>query len=184
MAMLKERDTVLCKADPSRKPSHFFNSFFMERLLITNKGYCYKEIKRWSKTFDLFTLDKVYFPVNIFNTHWTMVVLYMQRKEIRYYDSMNGKGTRYLEGVKQWIVDEAREKKNNPNYDVSGFRLIDQDPQVPQQMNGVDCGVFATVSADFISDNLELSYDQRNMPYFRRKIAADILRGSLTYATQ
>lgn len=40
------------------------------------------------------------------------------------------------------------------------------------------------ICADFLTDNLpinEQSYSQQDMPYFRRKIFADCLRGSLSY---
>jgi Ulp1 family protease len=33
MQMLQEGDQQLCETDPTRKPSHFFNLFFMTRLL-------------------------------------------------------------------------------------------------------------------------------------------------------
>lgn len=54
-------------------------------------------------------------------------------------------------------------------------------PAVPQQRNGVDCGVFTIICADFTSDNLNLSYNQSNIPLFRKKIIMSILRGSLNY---
>jgi sentrin-specific protease 1 len=81
-------------------------------------------------------------------------------------------------------VDEARDKKGIANYDVSDWKLIDREPNVPQQMNGVDCGAFTVMCADFISDNLPLDYEQEDMLFFRRKITADILRGSLRYTIE
>lgn len=51
MCMLQQRDNELCTAYPSRQPSHFFNSFFMERLLVSDKKYTYSNVQRWSKSF-------------------------------------------------------------------------------------------------------------------------------------
>lgn len=183
MNMLKERDEALCAANLARRSSWFFNSFFIAKLLGCDGKYTYTytNVKRWSKKFDVFAMDKVYMPVNISNTHWTLLVIYVQIKRIHYYDSMSGSGKRYLEAAKRWIVDEAKDKKGINDYDVSDWVLVDREPNVPQQMNGVDCGVFTTVCADFVSDNLPLDYEQDHMPFFRRKIAADILRGSLRY---
>ena len=79
--------------------------------MISDKAYTYKNVARWSKKFDVFTFDKLYFPVNLSNTHWTLLVVYMQRKEIHYYDSMSGSGKKYLEGLLRWLVDEAQNKK-------------------------------------------------------------------------
>jgi hypothetical protein len=103
MCMLKERDDALCAKDPKRVASYFFNSFFLDRLLVTDNGYKYANIKRWSKKIDVFKLDKIFFPVNLNNTHWTMMVVYMQLKEIHYYDSMSGSGKRHLEALKWYI---------------------------------------------------------------------------------
>jgi hypothetical protein len=36
----------------------------------------------------------------------------MREKEIHYYDSTNKLGTQYMNAIKQWLVDEALEKKN------------------------------------------------------------------------
>ena len=62
---------------------------------------------------------------------------------------MSGGGPNYLEAIQRWVVDEARAKKGIPDYDVSDFKLVDREKHVPQQTNGVDCGVFTTICADF-----------------------------------
>jgi hypothetical protein len=63
MCMLQERDDQLCEGIPGRKASHFFNSFFMERLLISDHAYTYSNVRRWSKKFDSFAQEKIFFPV-------------------------------------------------------------------------------------------------------------------------
>ena len=52
--MLKERDELLCAKLPGRRASHFFNSFFMERLLISDRAYKYSNVRRWTKNFKSF----------------------------------------------------------------------------------------------------------------------------------
>jgi sentrin-specific protease 1 len=180
MAMLQERDARLWSAgDGARLPSHYFNSFFMTKLL-ENGQYNYGQVKRWSKKFDVFALDRVFIPINLNNTHWVMAVVYVQKKEIHYYDSMSGSGKRYLDAMLTWLVDEAREKKGQ-QLDKSQWKLIDREQNVPQQQNGYDCGVFSIMCADYVSDNLPLSYVQEDMQNNRVKIAAAIRRGHLTY---
>jgi sentrin-specific protease 1 len=180
MAMLQERDARLCSAgDGTRLPSHYFNSFFMTKLL-ENGQYNYGQVKRWSKKFDVFALDRVFIPINLNNTHWVMAVVYVQKKEIHYYDSMSGSGKRYLDAMLDWLVDEAREKKGQ-RLDKLQWKLIDREQTVPQQQNGYDCGVFSIMCADYVSDNLPLSYVQEDMQNNRVKIAAAIRRGHLTY---
>jgi sentrin-specific protease 1 len=138
MEMLKERDRELCRVHANRRPSHYFNSFFITKLLITDGKYNYSAVARWTKRakVDIFECEKVYCPVNISNTHWTMLIMYMQKREIHYYDSMSGNGHFYLNGVLKYLEDEHQNKKGTP-FDKTGWRLIDREAYVPQQNNGV-----------------------------------------------
>ena len=47
--------------------------------------------------------------------------------------------------------------------------------EVPIQHNGCDCGVFALQFAERLSRGAPLDFHQRDMQYFRAKIAADIM---------
>ena len=49
MKMLQDRDAALCKIHRNRKPSFYFSSFFMERLLETDGQYKFENIKRYFK---------------------------------------------------------------------------------------------------------------------------------------
>ena len=84
--MLKKRDDILCAQTDAlgnrRRPSWFFNSFFMTKLLPNCGQYEYGNVINWSKNFDVFSMDKVFFPVNIGNIHWTMTVAFIHRREI------------------------------------------------------------------------------------------------------
>jgi Ulp1 family protease len=183
MCLLMERDEKLSdeSVNAVRRTSHYFNSFFMCKLL-TECGYNYGAVKRWSKKFDVFEKDKIFIPINIRNTHWTLAVVYVLKKEIAYYDSMSGVGRQYLSALLRWLQDEAKEKKGI-TLDVSDWTLIDshEGEDVPQQHNGFDCGVFTTICADYISDDLPLVYSQQEMPLNRAKIGAAILRGVIEY---
>lgn len=179
MSMLQERDERLCTETPGRLSSHYFSSFFLTKLLERDT-YNYSNVKRWTKKFDVLSKDKIFCPVNISNTHWTMAVVFVQRKEIVYYDSMSASGQRYLQALLRWIKDDAKDKKQI-DLDVSEWKLIDRQPNVPQQENGYDCGVFCITCADYVSDDLPLDYDQDYVTENRTRIAAAILRGSLNY---
>lgn len=180
MCLLQDRDERLCKArNSTRKPSYFFNSFFISKLL-ENGQYEYARVKRWSKKFDAFAMDKIFMPVNLGNTHWVMAVVYMAKQEIHYYDSMSGGGRRYLESIRRWLEDESRDKKKK-EYDTSHWKLIDRENHVPQQQNGVDCGMFSIICADFLSDDLPLDYEQSEMRTNRYRVATAIMKGKLGY---
>ena len=64
MCLLGARDLALQAAAMSlgraRRPSWFFNSFFITKLLKDNPPYCYANVRRWShRAGDIFQLDKV-----------------------------------------------------------------------------------------------------------------------------
>eukprot|EP01034_Spumella_vulgaris_P031276 gene31276-38643_t len=184
MNMLQERDLLLTEkagGETARKSSHYFSSFFIDRLCADRK-YNYKNVQRWSRKFDVFAKDKVFMPINLSQTHWVMAVAFVQRREIHYYDSMNGSGDRYLPHIMQWLVDEAKDKKKGSIViDPLEWKQISMREDTPQQRNGVDCGVFSTICADFLSDDLPLLYAQEDMGEYRIKIGAAIMRGVITY---
>lgn len=82
MGMLQEKDNALCAARTGRRPSHFFNLFFVSKLL-EGGAYSYRNVKRWTKKIDIFEKDKIFCPVNIANTHWTMCVVHMTERRIQ-----------------------------------------------------------------------------------------------------
>jgi hypothetical protein len=45
MSMLQDKDSLMCAKQPNRVSSHYFNSFFISKLL-ENRTYTYKNVKR------------------------------------------------------------------------------------------------------------------------------------------
>jgi len=76
----------------------FLNSFFFTRLIETDKQYNYANVRTWIKHevggkqhkepaflfhADLaIALDKIFFPVNIRNYHWALLVLNLSAQEV------------------------------------------------------------------------------------------------------
>ncbi len=55
----------------------------------------YDGVRRWTsrRQADLFSMELLLVPVNIHNTHWTLVGCDLKAKVITYYDSMSGNGS-------------------------------------------------------------------------------------------
>ena len=123
--MLNLYDQRMRERFNDRPKSHFFNSFFIDRLLRTDNTYSFKNVRRWTKNLpSIFCLDKIVFPINTGNIHWTLACVYIQKKEIHYFDSMTKmrehtckvyddfktrkKGTFYMNGLLRWIQDEGK----------------------------------------------------------------------------
>ena len=185
MCLLQQRDKILHPQDSydlCNLASHYFSSFFIAKLFCDKGVYDYAQVARWSKKFDVFEKQKVLIPLHLSHQlHWVMMVIFIQKKEIHFYDSMSGNGHQYLHVVLKWLVDEALSKKQTV-LDPAEWKLIDEEHDVPQQQNGYDCGVFTIMCADHLSDNLPISsYRQSEMPANRIKIGAAIIRGHLLY---
>lgn len=111
--------------------------------------------------------------------HWCLAVIFIKDKRIQYYDSMNGSGEIYLENLKQYLIDEMNHKKKAKlDWEGEGWSLRPTTKDTPQQHNGCDCGVFTTMFAEFISEDLPLDFNQSDMENFRRKIASSILHSN------
>ena len=83
-------------------------------------------------------------------------------------------------GLQRWLIDEARDKMGETINPLE-WEMVTRKKDVPKQFNGVDCGVFTIICADFLSDDLPLEYKHTQMEFFREKIGTDIIRGKLLY---
>lgn len=110
--------------------------------------------------------------------HWCLACIFVKEKKIQYYDSMNGQGQSVLNNLLQYLKDEHLKKKEKP-LDDSEWELVTTTSDTPQQHNGCDCGVFTCIAADHVANGEDLTYDQSDMPYFRRRMAARIRQGKL-----
>ena len=54
----------------------------------------------------------------------------------------------------------SQDKKGIADYSTADWQTFDREAHVPQQGNGVDCGVFTCICADFASEDLPLRYCQ------------------------
>lgn len=167
--LYSERDALLCILNPiGRRKSHYFSSFFIEKLLGPHHlKYNYDGVARWSRKFDIFELEKIFFPINIEKKseleigHWTGVIIYVQRKWILFNDSCGGEGGKYKIAFFKWLEDEALHKKNE-TFNDEGWRFIPVK-DFPRQGAGCDCGVFMTMAFNFHMDDLPITFTQSNM---------------------
>ncbi|RHY39933.1 hypothetical protein DYB34_003700 [Aphanomyces astaci] len=145
--------------------SHYFNSFFFAK--VSEGGYNYVNVRRWTRKIDIFAMDKIFVPVNIRN-----------EKRIQYFDSMAGAGSQCLEVLLKYLHDESQHKKNTP-FDATGWELVGTTDDTPQQDNSFDCGVFTCMFADYLSLDRPLTFSQRDMKFYRRRMVLRMVHGSI-----
>ncbi|KFV08433.1 Sentrin-specific protease 2, partial [Tauraco erythrolophus] len=153
---------------------HAFSTFFYPKLISGG----YKAVKRWSRDVDLFKQDLIFVPVHM-RLHWTLVVIDIRKKTIKYFDSMGQKGGKTCETVFQYNLNESRERRNL-ELTFSEWTLRSMESyEIPQQSNGSDCGVFMCKFADYISRDKPITFTQSHMPYFRKKMVWEIIHQQL-----
>jgi Ulp1 family protease len=85
-ALIKQNDTRPSGA----RNSHCFNSFFMQMLLVTDGGYVHANVNTWTRPLGCVqAFDLLFFPINISNSHWTLLVASVRGKTLYYLDSMS-----------------------------------------------------------------------------------------------
>ncbi|XP_015112467.1 sentrin-specific protease 1 [Diachasma alloeum] len=148
------------------------NTFFYPKLLSGGHSV----LKRWTRKVDIFAQDIVVVPVHL-QMHWCMSIIDFRDKSIRYYDSMGGENPKCLRALRKYLEDESMDKRKK-SFDTSDW-TAECMSDIPQQMNGSDCGVFSCTFAEFICANRRITFSQDDMPYFRHKMVYEILKRKL-----
>ena len=91
---------------------------------------------------------------------------------------MLGNNTQCLQELKKYLLDEHLDKKKSPLEDLSSW-TCDTVKDIPQQMNGSDCGMFACKFSEYLSRKKPITFTQDHMPYFRRRMVYEIVSNRL-----
>ncbi|XP_043276025.1 sentrin-specific protease 1-like [Venturia canescens] len=152
--------------------SYAMNSFFFPRLHLNG----YNAVKRWTKKINIFKFEKVIVPINLGN-HWCLAVINFLKKTIVYYDSFGRDNPKYLATLREYLVEEAKNK---------GEGLIKEDEwilatkkDIPRQSNGYDCGVFVCMYAKYEISNKKMDFSQQEMPQLRKKMRRELETGKI-----
>lgn len=148
------------------------NTFFYPKLLKDG----HSSLRRWTRRVDIFAHDIMAVPIHL-GVHWCMSIVDFRIKTIRYYDSMGSANRQCLEALFHYLQAEHLDKKHK-EFDTSGWSL-ESMRDIPQQMNGSDCGMFACTFAEFLCRSAKITFSQEDMPYLRQKMVLEILNGEL-----
>jgi len=155
-------------------PVYACTTFFYPKL----KDGGHASVKRWTKKVDIFSHAIILIPVHL-GMHWCLATIDMQRKAITYYDSMGGNNKGCLKALAEYVKEEHQAKKGAP-LDMSKWsQVIASD--IPQQMNGSDCGMFTCKFAEYLSRRAKFTFSQRDMPYFRKRMVYEIVKNKLLH---
>ncbi|KAM9751928.1 sentrin-specific protease 1 isoform 2-T3 [Menidia menidia] len=160
--------------EPSLPSVNTFNTFFYPKLRSSG----YSAVRRWTKKTDVFAKDILLVPVHL-GMHWCLSVVDFRKKSIKYFDSMGGNNDQACQILFDYLQQESKDKKGKA-LDTSGWTLHSKKPsEIPQQMNGSDCGMFTCKYADYITKDRPITFTQKHMPYFRRRMVWEIVNHKL-----
>uniref|UniRef100_A0A3Q3L9X9 SUMO specific peptidase 1 n=1 Tax=Mastacembelus armatus TaxID=205130 RepID=A0A3Q3L9X9_9TELE len=160
--------------EPSLPSVNTFNTFFYPKLRSSG----YSAVRRWTKKTDIFSKDILLVPVHL-GVHWCLSVVDFRKKAIMYFDSMGGNNDEACKILFEYLQQESKDKKGK-KLDTSGWTLHSKRRnEIPQQMNGSDCGMFTCKYADYITKDKPITFTQTHMPYFRRRMVWEIVNHKL-----
>ena len=94
---------------------------------------------------------------------------------VYYYDSMGGNNNNCLRALLKYLEDEHLDKKKSPLDPPASQWDAQLVKDIPQQMNGSDCGMFTCKFAEYVTRRADINFTQEHMPYFRRRMIYEIL---------
>lgn len=168
-----------------------WSSFFWTKLSSHERlEYKYKGVQNWStkKSIDVFSFDIILCPLNIDKSHWALGVVDLKNYKTYYLDSLE-RGTDYPlfhEYIQRYLRDEWVDKKKSSE-ECPKFISAKPPSNLPLQKNGNDCGVYVTLFALAIATGVPIEhlgdskkiFSNENILNFRKRILADIVRGSI-----
>ena len=177
MRLLQDRDTKIHRREDAAKfpKCHFFTTFFLPKLYKDSGAYDYNGVRRWTmparlkaigqSRSSILDVDKIIVPVNQGGIHWTVAVIDLQKKRFEYFDSLGGEDHECLDSLAQYLRDEFQNKRAEDRPDILDWARV-FPKNIPQQRNGIDCGVFLSMFASHLAVEAELAEMDMNVYRF------------------
>lgn len=185
MNMLQDRENYLCSKVMSRKCYIFVNT---NAIVHLRRDGVRKPFQHLAKGCQINDVGKLFFPINLRESHWFLAVVDLENFTIIAYDSYmllagnQAERMRFLNILDNYFSHHLQNLTCEP---ITWRKDI--CATMPQQNNGSDCGVYTILAADVLADDLpieaiaDIVKDVGGTREVRINIAASILRGYITY---
>lgn len=185
LSLLQRENDHKCEQESGHLKSIIYETHFFSKLFDVGatEVFKYENVSRWWKKVDIFSLNKLFFPVHIKQgdyEHWTLAVVSIQSRTIDYYDSCGGNGRFWVDGLLDYIEFKWKDQNQGISFNREEWTLNYSSYDVPQQKNNWDCGVFVCLFTYLLLQEKELLFTQLQVnQHVRAKIALSLLKAKL-----
>jgi sentrin-specific protease 1 len=161
--------------------AYMYDTYAMIRILATGENRV--NLCNSSPRIDPFAFQILILPVHVHNNHWAVVVVDNRVHSVTYLDSYRYPegtgpvGREYEDAVQRFLYHERLRWRGNV---PSAPYLIGSAEDIPKQIGGADCGIFMLQFAERASRDAAFDFSQRDIQYYRRLTAYEVLNGALT----
>jgi len=134
----------------------YLNLVLSQHLPPHRTTFDYDEVRHMYRTIALFDKDLILMPINITNTHWTLIAMDIVTKTISYYDSMRGNGQLYVDNALAYLRASA-EARGLPFNDAEWTCDRHAAEAYPAQPNSFDCGIYVLMVADLLTARMPVN---------------------------
>eukprot|EP00282_Hemiselmis_andersenii_P032062 CAMPEP_0169461118 /NCGR_PEP_ID=MMETSP1042-20121227/18857_1 /TAXON_ID=464988 /ORGANISM="Hemiselmis andersenii, Strain CCMP1180" /LENGTH=1020 /DNA_ID=CAMNT_0009573669 /DNA_START=438 /DNA_END=3497 /DNA_ORIENTATION=- len=162
--------------------SVFFNSYTVTKLLISAKAQAYTNTKRWLKKKLLQAIEEpaikyCFFPVNVNNTHWRLIVLVLDGNEIWDCESLGGGHNPLAAQRVKLVLQQMGREEGIAQLDVDWQIKFVSHPYLMRQTDPTSCGLIVCCLMRCLCSGMEMkdmsvrvAFDQKDMPQIRSKL--------------
>ena len=131
------------------------NLFFTSNL-VTMLRASTSSVASWTRTLttSLFRYNKIFFPCNIQDTHWFLIVVDNEERSVSLYDPLHESHVEYLKNVRQYVYDEY--ERIYGTQIPCEYETNDMGRTFPGQADSCSCGVYTCLYANRISQGYRL----------------------------
>jgi len=151
---------------------YIFDTYFYSALQSEKKDK--KDVRNWTKNVDIFKYDYLLIPINT-EAHWLLCAVCFARNVgekhapkdkpcIITLDSMNARShATTIKPIRDFLKDEWKEK-NDTVKEFKNANLPLENPKVPRQPNGTDCGYYTLLFVDkFCQEQVDLEEVKKSL---------------------
>ena len=167
LAILGMKEDAKLEIDTNNKCSYFMSTYLVTTLI--REGY--QGVKKWGRKVaaprSLLDGKHIFFPININNNHWVLVVAETETRKIKFYDTYHGNEGRYYgELVAEYLRMECDETFVYEEYHYT-----------PPQRDSYSCGVFILAEIEAIIEGAPLDFNEGEMQVtYRQYLAGELIK--------